>query len=121
GSNTAINCLTANIGTVVARNACRGPWTQSLSVQWRPPMPSSWGGRVSPNIYFQNVLSGVDQLIHGSDDLRGWGSQVSPDPVLLIPRGFDAAAQRFRYDVNPRFAETRPGRTIALNPFRIVM
>ena len=52
--------------------------------------------------------------------MRGWGSPAAPDPVLLVPRGFDAAAQRFRYDVNPRFADTRPGRTLLRNPFRLV-
>ena len=121
GSPTAVQCLSANLGGVVARNACRGPWTQSLNIQWRPPTPRRWGGRVTPNIYLQNVLSGVDQLVHGSNDLRGWGSSTSPDPVLLVPRGYDSQAQRFRYDVNPRFADTRPGRTIALTPFRIVV
>ena len=32
----------------------------------------------------------------------------------------DAAARRFRYDVNPRFADTRPSRTLLRDPFRIV-
>ncbi len=121
GSNTAVACLRANIGAVVARNGCRAPWTQSLNIQWRPPTPAQWGGRVGPTIYLQNVLSGVDQALHGSGDLRGWGSSTQPDPVLLVPRSYDVAAQRFRYDVNPRFGETRPGRTVALNPFRIVL
>jgi hypothetical protein len=71
-------------------------------------------------VYFQNVLGGLDQLLHGSS-ARGWGTDAVPDPVLLIPRGFDRPASRFRYDVNPRFADTRPGRTLSLNPFRIVI
>jgi hypothetical protein len=121
GASTARDCLLPNLGQVAGRNSCRGPWTHSLNVQWRPPTPAQWGGRVSPNIYFQNVLAGVDQALHGSESLRGWGSPAMPDAVLLVPRGFDAASQRFRYDVNPRFADTRPGRTLAFNPFRIVV
>jgi hypothetical protein len=121
GSPTARNCLQAYLGQVAARNGCRGPWTQSLNVQWRPPMPQRWNGRVAPVVYLQNVLAGVDQLMHGNDGLRGWGSPTSPDPVLFVPRGFDAAAQRFRYDVNPRFADTRPNRTLYREPFRIVV
>ena len=121
GSATAQRCLSANLGLVAARNGCRGPWTQSLNVQWRPPMPRRWGGRVTPSVYMQNVLAGVDQLVHGSESLRGWGSPASPDPVLFVPRGFDATAQRFRYDVNPRFADTRPNRTLLREPFRIVV
>jgi hypothetical protein len=121
GSSTARDCLTSYLGRVAARNGCRGPWTESLNIQWRPPMPSRWNGRVRPRVYLQNVLGGVDQLVHGSNSLRGWGSPASPDPVLLVPRGFDAAAKQFRYDVNPRFADTRPGRSLVLNPFRIVI
>ena len=120
GSPTARGCLIANLGHVAPRNGCRGPWTQSLNIQWRPPTPRRWGYRVSPNVYLENVLAGVDQLVHGNS-LRGWGSPATPDPVLLVPRGFDAANNRFAYDVNPRFADTRPGRTLLRNPFRIVI
>ena len=121
GSSTARDCLEQYLGHVAARNGCRGPWTESLNIQWRPPMPSRWGGRVQPSVYLQNVLGGLDQLIHGSNSMRGWGSPASPDPVLLVPRGFDATDNAFRYDVNPRFADTRPGRSLLLNPFRIVV
>jgi hypothetical protein len=120
GSPTARGCLLANLGQVVPRNGCRGPWTQSLNLQWNPPVPKHWGYRVVPNIYLQNLLAGVDQMLHGNA-LRGWGSPATPDPVLLIPRGFDASNKRFAYDVNPRFADTRPGRTLLRNPFRIVI
>jgi hypothetical protein len=72
-------------------------------------------------VYLQNVLAGVDQLVHGGNNMRGWGSPAIPDPVLFVPRGFDASAQRFRYDVNPRFADTRPNRTLLREPFRIVI
>ncbi len=121
GSSTAKSCLEANLGRVAGRNGCRGPWTESLNIQWRPPFPSKWLGRVTPNVYFQNVLAGLDQAFHGSGSLRGWGSQAIPDPVLLIPRGFDATANRFRYDVNPRFADTRASRSLTREPFRIVI
>ena len=120
GSSTARGCLVANLGRVAPRNGCRGPWTQSLNIQWTPPIRSRWANRVSPNVYLQNVLAGVDQLVHGNS-LRGWGSPAMPDPVLLVPRGFDAVNGRFNYDVNPRFADTRPERTLLRNPFRIVI
>lgn len=120
GSSTARGCLVANLGRVAPRNGCRGPWTETLNIQWRPPTPSRWRDRVRPNVYLENVLAGVDQALHGSA-LRGWGSPATPDPVLLVPRGFDVANKRFNYDVNPRFADTRPGRTLFRNPFRIVI
>jgi hypothetical protein len=121
GSPTARSCLHAYLGKVADRNGCRGPWTQSLNVQWRPPTPQRWNGRVVPVVYLQNILAGVDQLFHGNDGLRGWGSPTTPDPVLFVPRGYDAASKRFRYDVNPRFADTRPSRTLYREPFRIVV
>ena len=121
GSKTARECILANAGGVAKRNGCRGPWTQSLNIQWRPPVPRKYARRVTPNVYLQNVLAGVDQLVHGSDDLRGWGSPATPDPVLLVPRGFNAASQRFSYDVNSRFADTRPRRTVLSDPFRLVI
>jgi hypothetical protein len=38
-----------------------------------------------------------------------------------VPRGFDATSNRFLYDVNARFADTRPANTVLRNPFRIVI
>lgn len=98
-------CLRANAGSVPGRNSCRGPGTQSLNIQWVPPIPRKWRGRVTPNVYLQNVLA----------------RSSFADPVLLVPRGFDPATNRFRYDVNPRFGSTRAGRSIGRDPFRVVI
>ncbi|MEO8576679.1 MAG: hypothetical protein ABI556_08270, partial [Gemmatimonadales bacterium] len=119
-SGSIKDCLLDRAGKAAKRNGCRGPWTQSLNIQWRPPMPGKWGGRVTPNVYLQNVLAGVDQAVHGSS-LHGWGSQAIPDPVLLVPKAFDASSRRFRYDVNPRFGTTNAGRSLGRDPFRIVI
>lgn len=105
GSASARACIRENTGTMPGRNSCRGPGTQSLNIQWRPPLPRSWARRVQPNVYFENVLA---------------RSQVA-DPVLLVPRGFDAVTNRFAYDVNPRFGSNRAGRSIGRAPFRIVL
>ena len=120
GSSTARDCVRENLAKVVPRNGCRGPWTQSLNIQWTPPIPGKWRNRVTPSVYFQNVLAGLDQAFHG-ENLRGWGSPASPNPVLLTPRSFDVANGRFNYDVNPRFADTRPGHSLLRTPFRIVI
>lgn len=119
GAQQARECLAAYAGRVAARNGCRGPWTQTLNLQWRPPIPRRWASRVTTNVYLQNVLGGIDQLLHDDASLRGWGSSAIPDPVLLVPRGFDADARRFRYDVNPRFGDTRGRRTLLREPFRL--
>lgn len=119
GSPEARSCLARYAGRVPTRNGCRGPWSQTFNVQWSPPLPRRWGSRLLPNVYLENVLGGVDQLLHGDAGLRGWGASGSPDPVLLVPRGFDAAAARYRYDVNPRFATTRGARALVRAPFRV--
>ena len=118
GSSTARNCLSAHLGQVAQRNGCRGPWSATVNMQWQPPLPRKWVGRVRSSVYLENVLGGVDQLLHGNN-LRGWGSQPVVDPVLLVPHGFDPAARRFTYTVNPRFADARAFNTLARSPFRI--
>jgi hypothetical protein len=90
-------------------------------MQWSPHLPKPFGSRLTPSLYFQNVLAGLDQLIHGSNGMRGWGSPAAPDPVLFVPRGFDSQNTRFRYDVNARFADTRPRNTLLFNPFRVIL
>lgn len=44
-----------------------------------------------------------------------------PDPVLYTPRGFDPAARRFQYAVNPRFGSTNPANTLLRAPFRVTL
>ncbi len=114
-------CLTAQAGRVAGRMSCRGPWTQQMNLVLQPNIPRIGGRRAQVNVVFENPLAGLDQLLHGEQRLRGWGSQAQPDPVLLVPRGYDAAAGRFRYDVNPRFGDTRAFRTLARIPFRVVL
>ncbi len=121
GSDAARRCVESFAGRAATRNGCRGPWTASLNAQWRPPIPRRWGNRLQATVYMQNVLGGVDQLLHGADGLHGWGAPATVDPVLLVPRGFDASTRRFAYDVNPRFADTRVASTLVRNPFRLTI
>lgn len=123
GSDIAKRCLAASIANPLARNGCRGPWTRTVNLTWSPPInyaSKGWRSRVNMTVFANNLLSGLDQLVHG-DNLRGWGGVATPDATLLIPRGFDATAKAFRYDVNPRFGETRPSRTTWREPFRVTI
>lgn len=115
-------CLEQQLGTVAGRNSCRGSWTQQLNMQWSPRLPFTVRGRhIAANVTFENPLGGIDQLLHGSDKLRGWGSSAAPDPILLLPRGFNPGTKRFQYDVNPRFGDTRAFRTLSRQPFRVTL
>jgi len=121
GAPSARACIASFAGRVADRNGCRGPWTATLNMQWKPRLPEKVYKKLDVSVYLDNVLGGVDQMLHGANGLRGWGSNPMPDPVLLVPRGFNTATRTFAYDVNPRFAETRSSRTNQRTPFRITL
>lgn len=112
GSDAARGCLSRQIGTIAARNSCRGPWSSSavLSMSLNPVklrMPQ----RATISFQLSNPLGAADLLMHGSDNLRGWGQAPFPDQALLYVRGFDPQTQRYRYEVNERFGATNPAFT----------
>ena len=92
------------------RNSCQGPWTSSanLNVSFNPAkirLPQ----RATLSFSVSNPLGAADLLLHGQDNLRGWGQSPFPDQTLLYVRGFDPAdASAYRYEVNPRFGSTNP-------------
>jgi hypothetical protein len=101
------DCLERHLGRVASHNSCRTPWSPSLDLTARMQFGSRVDGspyrRLSLWFVARNVTSGLDHLLHGPDRLRGWGQPSAVDEALLFVRGFDPAARRFRYDVNPRF------------------
>ncbi|HEY4304489.1 MAG TPA: carboxypeptidase-like regulatory domain-containing protein [Gemmatimonadaceae bacterium] len=116
----ARDCLKRQIGAIAGANSCSGPWTATLngnvSFSQLPGLPDA-----ALNINFANITGGVDQLLHGADHLRGWGTAASPDPVLLQVRGFDQMTKGFVYDVNQRFGTTSSSSAVLRNPFRITI
>jgi len=117
------NCLTRQSGRAAARNSCEGPWTANLHAQLTASVGRTIGLRRTAIIALgiDNPLGGIDQLLHGSRRLRGWGSRSIPDPVLYNVRGFDAARNSFVYEVNPRFGNTHPSRALTRTPFRVTL
>src|SRR6185312_11601540 len=118
----ARDCLLRQLGAAAARGSCEGPWSASLNTSLFISgdqvlnMP-----RVGVTIGLANVLGGLDQLLHGSNNLRGWGTTPAPDPVLLDVRGFDATTERFLYAVNPRFGSTSTSSNTIRAPFRLTL
>ncbi len=116
------DCLTRQFNHPAAPASCEGPWTASLNTR----LGFNGDGRhlsrrVNVGINLANPLGGLDQLLHGSNDLRGWGTASAPDPVLYNVRGWDPATKRFQYSVNPRFGNTRPSATTLRAPFRLTL
>jgi hypothetical protein len=93
---------------VAGRNSCRGPWTPGLDLQLNYK-PDRFGlkRRLTVSTLFVNPLVGLDQALHGGNNLRGWGQFAQPDPTLLAVRGFDPTNRRYTYEVNQRFGNTR--------------
>lgn len=62
-----------------------------------------------------NALVGLDELLHGTSRLQGWGQDATIDRRLLFVTGFDPSTESFRYQVNQHFGAASG----AFNPFRI--
>jgi len=114
-------CLRRQVGLVVGRNSCEGPWTASMNaalIVGRDGVSFLPSG-VELVLNVSNPLGGIDRLVHGTNGLRGWGATAHPDPILYTVRGFDAAATQFVYEVNPRFGRTTPIGASIRAPFRL--
>jgi hypothetical protein len=111
-------CLTTQLDRLARRNSCRAPLAGNVSGSIIFPgkvVGLAAASRVS--FSFTNVLTGIDALVHGTAGMRGWGQQASPNPYLLVVRGFDPESQSFRYAVNPRFGDTRGSNGAFRSPF----
>lgn len=120
GSASAKKCLTSQLNTIAGRNSCVGPWSATMNA-------SLLGANLGPNgkytvtLNLANPLGGLDQLLHGSDKLHGWGTTPLADGTLYQVRGFDQTARRFTYQVNPRFGNTSPAFNTLRTPFRMTL
>ncbi len=114
------DCLASQLGRIADRNSCRGPWSASLNLRasLRPDLPRLQR-RLTVSVNAQNVLQGLDQLLHGANGLAGWGETLRPDTRLLNVRGFDPAAGAFLYQVNEDFGQTRRGPSAIRSPFTL--
>jgi hypothetical protein len=115
------SCLQRQLGSVAGRNSCTGPWSMPLMNFSFQPDPYRFGfrNRGSVQLLVTNILSGLDQALHGSDKLHGWGQPAYADPALLTVRGFDPATNSFKYAVNPLFGSTTQFRSAFRSPFML--
>lgn len=109
GSRVARECLNRQLGTLAARNSCQGPWitTANLSIGFNP-LKLRLPQRMNLSLNVSNPIGAADLLLHGQNNLRGWGQQPFLDQSLLYVRGFDPVTRRYKYEVNERFAATNP-------------
>jgi hypothetical protein len=116
------DCLRKQLGTIAGRNSCEGPWSTNLNlrvslVSQALKLPD----RATISLGIANPLTGIDALVHGSNNLHGWGAPSSTDPTLLFVRGFDPTTETYKYDVNPRFGASRQASALNLAPMRLTL
>ncbi|HYW11676.1 MAG TPA: hypothetical protein VE871_06945, partial [Longimicrobium sp.] len=110
-------CLSRQVGRIAEAGSCTGPWTADLRAELLASIPLRVGRGMSIAVRADNILGGVDRLLHGPAGRRGWGDAAPVDRTLLSVRGFDLAAGRFLYDVNPRFGSAAAARELYRRPF----
>ncbi len=118
GSSGAVSCLKSQLGKVAERNSCTGPWQPSLNLQVNLK-PGGFQNRLAISFQTINLLGGLDELVNGADNLKGWGGFSSPDATLLAVTGFDQATKTYKYSVNERFGATGGNATAVRSPFQI--
>ena len=115
-------CLTGQFGTIAGRNSCEGPWTATAAATLTlNPEKLGWDNRTTLALNISNPIAGVDELLHGSSKMHGWGQPAFPDATLLRVRGYDPSANAFRYEVNPRFGDTRFASSSIRLPFVVTL
>lgn len=121
GSPSARTCLRTQTNTIAGRNSCTGPWSATMNASVVVANVPGTDRRVQASVNFANPIGGVDQLLHGSNGLRGWGTAAFVDGTLYHVRGFDPTARRFIYEVNPRFGSPDPAFSTFRTPFRVTL
>src|SRR2546423_554886 len=121
-SSRARDCLLSQTGKVASRSSCSSPWSPSLDLQMNL-RPASFGldRRLTISVIALNTLTGLDQLLHGSNNLHGWGQPSFPDRTLLYVRGFDPTTNTYKYQVNEHFGVTNGTRNAFRVPFQIAI
>ncbi|HXD48587.1 MAG TPA: hypothetical protein VN600_07435, partial [Gemmatimonadaceae bacterium] len=121
GSSSARDCLLRQINQLAGRNSCVGPWAATMNASLFGSRLPHLSNRMTVSLNLANPLGAVDQLLHGPSHLHGWGSTPLVDGTLYEVRGFDPQRQRYIYQVNPRFGDTRPSTTTFRTPFRLTL
>ena len=116
-----VECLNENRGRVIARNACRNPWSNVLDARLTKRINTLRGQSVELQADFFNVLNGLNDK---------WGRRlevISGNEAVLIPRGFtnsaatstQTARTRFRYEVNDNAFQKSPANNFRLAQFQM--
>jgi len=121
-SARARDCLLSQMNKVASRSSCSSPWSPSLDLQANiRPAGFRLDRRLTISVIALNTLTGLDQILHGSSNLHGWGQPSFPDRTLLYVRGFDPVTDTYKYQVNEHFGVTNGTRNAFRVPFQLAI
>jgi len=114
------SCLESQLGTIAGRNTCTSAWYPNVSLQINY-RPDRFGLNRNLMISFalNNPIAGADLLLHGQNNLEGWGQPARINSQLLYVTGFNQQTNNFIYSVNEKFGDQRSNQLIITNPFRV--
>jgi len=117
GSSSARDCLSSQLGRIAARNSCNAPWSTNANLTFSfNPIKVRMPQRATVSFQLSNPLGAADMLLHGENNMRGWGQTPVPSNQLLFVRGFDAVNNRYKYEVNQRFGATAVSQNVFRTP-----
>jgi hypothetical protein len=116
------DCLQSQAGRIAERNSCRNSWTESLDMRLslRPNLPTL-ERRLTLSLDTRNMLTGLDEIVNGRNSMKGWGEGARADGNLLEVQAFDAASNRYIYQVNEGFGQTNRGPNSFRAPFSLTL
>lgn len=114
------DCLQSQLGQIAGRNSCTAEWYPNINLQVNY-RPDRFGLKRNLMISFalNNPVSGVDLLLHGQNNLQGWGQPARINSQLLYVTGFNPQTNNFIYSVNEKFGDQKSNQLIITNPFRV--
>ena len=116
----ARECLRSQLGQLARRASCEGPWSANAQLNLSlDPVKLRLPHRMGLSFAISNPLGAADMLIHGEDDMHGWGQAPQPDATLLTVKSFSPATQSYTYEVNQRFGSSSLQNTLSRNPVRL--
>jgi hypothetical protein len=114
------SCLESQLGQIAGRNSCTTAWQPNVSMQINY-RPDRFGLKRNLMISFAltNPIAGADLLLHGQNNLQGWGQPARANSQLLYVTGFNPVTNNFTYTVNEKFGDQRSNQLIITRPFQV--
>lgn len=100
-------CLRRMAGKTATPNSCVGPGYTMTEMSIELPSPLRIRSyRSAMFIYISDPISGLDRIVNGRRNSKGWGDLSIPNPILMLPTGFDPGTSSYQYLANGAFGRS---------------